>query len=215
MKDYKCFIFDLDGTLLDTSEGILCAVKEVFKRNGLPEYDDEFIKSFIGPPIEHTFGTLDIDKSKVKGLAEEFRDTYFKNHLYEARIFENIPKLLEKCKTQNVYLGVATNKRESYTKELLEKFGLSNLFDVIHGTDEKGVLTKTDIINTCLSDLNVKPEDALMIGDAWSDEKGAEGANVDFAAAMYGFGFTEKSVINCVYRCYDPIELLSFARSEK
>lgn len=207
MKKYASLIFDLDGTLLDTSSGILSAVKELFEARGLPLLPDDQMRSFIGPPIEHTFITLDMSPDVAKDLAKGFRNIYFEKKLFDAEVFPNVKDLLKVCKDKGISLGVATNKRENYTITLLEYFGLAEFFDVIHGTDEKGNLTKTDIINNCLKDMSVSSSDALMVGDAWSDEVGAKEARVDFAAAMYGFGFNENSKIECVFKCYDPMDL--------
>lgn len=206
---YKLLIFDLDGTVLDTSEGILEAIKEVFEERKIPLLSDEEMKSFIGPPIEHTFGRLlDLDNEAIKELAREFRDVYFTKHLYQAEVFGEIPELLVECRRRGVMTSVATNKREDQTLALLKKMGLYELFDVVHGTDKEGKLTKSDVINNCLNDLRINSDSALMVGDAWSDEIGAKKANVDFAAAMYGFGFNENSEIDCVFKCYSPKELI-------
>lgn len=205
---YKTLIFDLDGTLLDTSEGILATIKEVFLKKDIPLLPDETMKTFIGPPIEHTFGKLfNYDEKTIKGLANEFRDAYFERHLYEAKIFDGIPELLIACKERGVKTAVATNKRENQTFVLLKKVGLFDLFDVVHGTDKEGKLKKCDVIKNCLLDLEADERSSLMVGDAWSDEVGAKLANVDFAAAMYGFGFNEESAIECVFKCYSPLEL--------
>ena len=178
------------------------------KRN-IPYLSDDEMRSFIGPPIEHTFGKLlNYDEQTIKALAKEFRDAYFSTHLLEAEVFAEIPFLLQECKLRGVKTAVATNKRENQTVALLKAMGLFDLFDTVHGTDEHGKLKKSDVIRMCLCDLNAKKDDALMIGDAWSDEVGAQEAQVDFAAAMYGFGFTEDSEIKCVFKCNSPVELL-------
>ena len=206
---YKLFIFDLDGTVLDTSKGILSAIKKVFIKNGLPVFSDEEMKTYIGPPIEYTFKrNLSLTDEEIKKIAGEFRDEYFGKHLYEATSFDGMEELLISCKEKGITCAIATNKRENFSRELIEKFGLSKYFAVVRGTDPEGKLTKSDIISLCLQDLNVERKYALMIGDAHSDEKGAKEADVDFAAAMYGFGFNEKSEIECVARVYSPQELL-------
>ena len=93
-------------------------------------------------------------------------------------------------------LGVATYKREDQAIKLLEKMQIADFFDVIHGADSEGKMSKADVINKSLLDLDCIPEEAVMVGDSDNDAIGAETAGMHFIGVTYGYGFKCVSDVN-------------------
>ena len=191
MKRYKAVIFDVDGTLLDTSEGILTAVREAVEHMGREPLADDEWKKFIGPPVEWSFEELiGLKGDDNKEACRYFRDRYSNHHLFLAKPYEGIFDLLEYLKKNGYKIAVATYKKQDYTDKLMHHFGIDKYADVIYGSDYENKLLKSDIIKLCLDE--VSPDDyseALMVGDTKHDARGAEVIGASFAGVSFGFGF--------------------------
>lgn len=190
-------IFDLDGTLLDTTEGVLESAIFAAKKMGFEELDCETMLKFIGPPIQNSFiDHYQCNKESAQEAAEIFRE-YYKNHaLYKAKPYDGIYETLEKLKKNRKKIAVATYKREDYAIDILKHFRMDQFFDVIHGADNANVLKKSDIVQMCIKELAGDKRETVLIGDTQNDAIGAEQANVSFIAVTYGFGFKQGN-FNC------------------
>lgn len=190
MSKYKAVLFDLDGTILDTSEGIFMSVEEAAELLGLKKLPKDVIKTFIGPPIEWSFeDKYDIHGDDLKKAAATFRDRYSNHNLLHAKPYEGMFELFRKLRENGIGTAVATYKKQDYTMKLLKHFGVDEMVDVIYGSDYEGKLKKSDIIELCIRDLGVTKDEVLMVGDSKHDATGAEAIGVDFAGVSYGFGF--------------------------
>lgn len=190
---YKAVLFDLDGTLLDTGAGVIKSVQYVIENMQLPMLPPDELKKFVGPPIRakmrEVFHLTDADAGRAMDM---FRDHYGQGDIYVASIYDGIPTVLRTLRQKGLKTGVATYKREDQAKKLLAKFELDCLFDVIHGSDRDGILTKADVVSSCIRDLEVIPDEAVMIGDSDNDAIGAKQAGLHFIGVTYGFGFKKK-----------------------
>lgn len=190
---YKLIIFDLDGTLLDTSEGILSSVKYTITKFKKNELTDAVLKTFVGPPIQTSFlNTYNIDNIEADKMADEFRNHYKNYDLLKAKPYVYISKVLEILKQKGLKLAVATYKRQDYAETIIQYFGFTRYIDVICGSDFEGKLSKTDIIIEAIKKSNVENyKDVLMIGDTIFDANGASNVGIDFLGVTYGFGFKD------------------------
>lgn len=189
---YKYIIFDLDGTLLNTSDGIIKSIDNTIKEMGLPDISFEMKKSFIGPPISESLKRIyDISDKKAKVGHDIFRKIYENNYLYNASIYDGIIDLLELLKINDIYMAIATYKKEDHAKKIISHFKLDNYFKIIKGSDKGNNLTKVDIIKNCLIYSNISNSEILMIGDTESDYKATLKLDIDFLGVTYGFGFKE------------------------
>lgn len=190
---YQTVIFDLDGTLLDTSAGVIHAVDYIIAEFHLPVLSKEEKYSFIGPPVQKSFQThYACTEEQAWKLASAWRKAYKERFLLEAVPYKGIYDLLRYLRQKGIRTCVATNKREDYTLKMLEHFSFLPLFDFIVGSDMAGKRSKTDMIGLCLGRINVTdPAQALMVGDTTGDMTAAEEAGVDFLGVTYGFGFRE------------------------
>lgn len=211
---YPFAIFDVDGTLLDTTEGIGSSIRHVIETCGLPDIDDKTLATFIGPPVQDSFGRVfGYDKLRCDELASVFRDYYKSEALYLARPYEGIFDVLDALEREGVAIAVATYKRQDYAEDILRHFGFDRYSDVLHGADFEGRMRKVDIIAACLSDLEADASDAVMIGDSLHDAKGAYQVGTAFLGVSYGFGFTEKEGVvgyPSIGVARTPAEILSY-----
>jgi phosphoglycolate phosphatase len=186
----KNVIFDLDGTLLDTSKGIIESVEHTVKEMGFPVLSDEALRSFIGPPLRNSFmNTCGCTEELANDATKVFRAYYQAGAVLHAESYDGIVELCKFLKEKGVKLGVATNKPERFAVALIDNFGLTGYFTGVFGADETGSLSKTDLIKLCMKELDASETDTVLIGDTDNDAVGAKQAGVYFLAVSYGFGF--------------------------
>lgn len=188
---YNLVIFDLDGTLMDTSSGILMAVKDTIKEHGMPELSEEQIRTFIGPPIQWSFeAQYGISKEDAQRMADTFRALYSTKHLLGAVPYPGIYDLLKVLNERGMKSAIATYKREDYALRLLKHYHFDDYTDIMYGGDNDGTLKKHDIIQKCIDTVGVKNlNEVVMVGDTLHDSNGAKEQGVDFIGVSYGFGF--------------------------
>ncbi|MEG2542099.1 MAG: HAD hydrolase-like protein [Christensenellaceae bacterium] len=212
---YKAVLFDFDGTLIDSSPGILDCAKQTIIEMGAFMPDDETIKKFIGPPLSVSFINIcKMNETVAKIAVEKYREKYRATGMYEAEIYDGIKELLIELCDAGVVCAIASVKQEVIVRETILHFGLAKYFAAICGTSKgKPFSSKIEIVNDALERTNTSAEDAIMIGDSEYDAVGAQGANVDFCAAMWGFGFDgiqALSPFRCRYIAQDVESLKKF-----
>lgn len=197
---WDCVLFDLDGTLLDTSQGVLKSVEYTINKLNLNKISEEKLKTFIGPPIYESFRSeYNLDDNEVEKATEIFREIYKSKYLLEARPYDGIYDLLEELHKLGYKLAVATNKRHDYAMTLLKEFGFCELFDYICGSDYQNTMKKADIINKCLVELGVRDtKRAIIVGDTIHDYNGAQKTGIEFVGVGYGFGFHDPKDFYCL-----------------
>ncbi len=206
---YDLAIFDLDGTLLDTTEGILSSAKYTIKKMGLEALDDKALSGFIGPPIQDSFAeAYGLSGPILQDIATIFRNVYSTEYLLLARAYDGIFELFEELCHRGIRIAVATYKREDYALELLRHFGFDRYTDIMFGGDHENKLKKKDIIEKCITVSGVRDRSRIvMVGDTRHDAIGAKGMGVDFLGVSYGFGFknsddaAEYDAIGCADTC--------------
>lgn len=191
MNKYDLVIFDVDGTLLDTSEGILTAVRYTIDKFGFQMLSDEKISSFIGPPIQDSFAReYGLKGDILQEIATVFRDYYKKEALFKASPYEGIYEVFQNLEDRKIQSAAATYKREDCAVSLLKHFGFDKYTGNIHGGDHENKLKKTDIIDLCISESGISDKNRIvMVGDSCHDAAGAELSGVDFIGVTFGFGF--------------------------
>lgn len=194
---YSLVIFDLDGTIVDTSEGLVSSMKYIAEQRNLRKYEDNQLKFFIGPPIQITFADkFGLSVQEANEAAVDFRTHYKEIDLLKAKPYDGIFELFGELRKMNIITAIATNKREDYMMDLLRHYGIDKCIDIFNGTDMAQTLTKSDLIKKCISESGIKTQkEAVMVGDAIGDAKGAEEAGIDFVRAAYGFGFNSEKEI--------------------
>lgn len=194
---YKSILFDLDGTLLNTTIGVIEAVKITIEQLNLKMPSEEILATFVGPPMQNSFMKhFGMEADKALECANLFRANYKEYSLFSAELYPNVIDLLSSLKQNGFKVAVATYKSHDNAMAILEKFGIMKFCDFAMGSDLEGKLTKTDIVNECIKQLNSTKEETVLIGDSSADSKGALEAGIDFIGLTYGFGFKSKEDLN-------------------
>ncbi len=188
---FKAAVFDLDGTLLDTSAGVLSSVRYTITHFGLMMPREEQLKSFIGPPIQDSFAKMyGLDGDILQEIATVFRNRYKEKDLLKAVPYKGIYEVFETLIEYGIKPAIATYKRQDYATEILVHFGFDRYTNIMYGVDHENRLKKNDIIQKAMHDAGVEcPGDAVMVGDSDNDAVGAELLGVKFIGVTYGFGF--------------------------
>lgn len=211
-KKYNLVIFDLDGTLADTSMGIITSYKHTLVQMGRPEPTIEELRSCIGGSLLKMFvEKFHFSEEDAKKCVSIYRQKYAEQGIYEVELYKGMKQTLQALKQKGYKLAVATLKAEKLAKPLLKDLGVAEYFDLIHGVDDQDKLTKTDLINMCIEELAETTDTSVLVGDSINDLKGAELSNIDFIPATYGFGFKKNDdfVSHHVSNTIDnPLELL-------
>ncbi len=188
---YNTILFDLDGTLMNTSPGIFDTANYTMEQLGLPRVPEVQLRKFVGPPLAECFRVAcNLDESLIGQACDIYRVRYDSTGRFMASVYDGIFDVLDTLKGRGNKLGVSTLKLERLAKEVLEYFKLASYFDIIVGADAQGKRTKADIVDLSVAQLgNVPYESAVLVGDTPHDMIGAQTAGVDFLAVDYGFGF--------------------------
>ena len=192
-KKYDIVLFDLDGTLLDTSKGIYNCVRYTESKMNLEPIADSELHKFVGPPASESYKeSYNLSDEDIK-LAVYYHREYGKEKaIYEAEPYKDIELCLKELKKANYKLGVATLKLEEIAINILKHFNLAQYFDVICGLDSKSNFTKKDVINNARGAIGEGK--TILIGDTMYDLIGASEANIDFLPVLYGFGFFDQKL---------------------
>ena len=207
---YKAVVFDLDGTLLDTTSGVIYAVELTIKQLGLPRPADEVLKTFVGPPMQLSFEKhFGMEKERALECANLFRANYRDHSLLIAELYPGAMEVLAYLKDKGYKIALATNKSHDNAMAILKHFGVAEFCDFMMGSDLAGKLKKADIIQKALDAIGVDAEDAVYVGDSIFDYEGAQKVGMDFIGVTYGFGFREgESYDFPTYDKLDAIEIV-------
>ena len=187
----KTILFDLDGTLTDSGEGIIKSSAMVLEKYGLPVPSYEEMRVFVGPPLHETFHKFGVPKEKCDDAVELYRVRYNTVGLFENFPYPGIRELLEALKAQGHRLFVATSKPEEMSVRILEHFDLAKYFEIIAGaTLDRSRLEKSDVIAYLLQQAG-SVENCIMIGDTVFDVVGAAAHKIPTIGVAWGYGKVE------------------------
>ena len=129
----KAVLFDLDGTLTDSGEGIMNCARLALSHYGIEVADESSLRVFVGPPLAETFLKIGVPAEEIDHAIEIYRSRYIPIGKYENKPYPGIRELLEKLKAEGHRLYVATSKPETTSVDILEHFDLAKYFDIIAG----------------------------------------------------------------------------------
>ncbi len=207
----KAVLFDLDGTLLDTTGGVMDAVRRTVEQLGLELLEEETLRKFVGPPMQLSFEVhYGMNPEEALKSANLFRDNYKKYSLFEAELYPGVLELLGFLKEKGVHIAVATNKSHDNAVQILKKFGIDLYCECMLGSDLGGKLKKADIIEECIRRMDIDRACAVYVGDSSFDSDGARQAGLDFIGVTYGFGFRNVKEVEAVgaVACCDSVAAL-------
>ena len=193
---YRAILFDLDGTLTASAEGITKSVRYALHKLGIDEPDLHKLEAFVGPPLLDQFmEAYGLDEAAAWQAVGYYRERYAQQGIYENQPYEGIRELLQELKARGYILGVASSKPIVYVRQILEHFKLASFFTVIEGSQMDGSrTTKGEVIQEALRGLKMEGqrEQVVMVGDRKHDILGARDAGIDCVAVAYGYGSTQE-----------------------
>lgn len=198
MSKFDYVIFDFDGTVADTGEGILKSLAYSFEQMGdtVPEMSE--LKRFIGPPVYYSFTHFyGISESDVGEYIKKYRERYKREGIYECELYEGMLPLIDCLHKKGVKIGIASSKPEHLIYSVADFLGITELFDAIVGVqvDDSNHSTKAGLILEAMEKLGAEDKNrVLMVGDRLFDIDGAKGAGVPSCGALWGYGSKEEFI---------------------
>ena len=188
----KTYLFDLDGTLTDSGEGIINCTALALEKLGLPVPDREALRVVVGPPLRDSFLRFGVKPEDVEEAIAIYRSRYVPIGMFENTPYPGIKALLSALKLQGHRLIVATAKPESMAVPILEKFELAPYFELICGaTMDDSRDSKDKVIAYVMEKLGTN-ENTVMIGDTAHDVKGAAAHGIPTIGVSWGYGTVEE-----------------------
>lgn len=206
MHKYKLAIFDFDGTIADTSEGIFNSIRYTQKMMGLPGITTEQMYSHVGPPIEESykrnFGLVGEELKRAISFHKEYA---VRQGYRELRLYDGIIETLARLRDSGYKTAVATLKAQDTADKILDCFKIRGSFDFVAGA--VGSSSKSELVLKCIEKLGCSKAETVLTGDSEYDAIGALNAQVDFIAVTYGFGFKAESDVG-----YDHVSVCGFPK---
>lgn len=189
---WNTVLFDLDGTVTDSGEGITRCVQYALKKGFQIDADLNDLRSFVGPPLKEQFMRYAHLDSEGGDLAVKlYRERYEKTGIYENRLYPGIRTLLAQLKQEHFRIGLSSSKPRLYCVQILRYFGIEQYFDVIEGAEMDGRRTdKAEVVREALRKLGMenRKENVVLVGDRSYDIIGAEHEGISSIGVTYGYG---------------------------
>ncbi len=181
-------IFDLDGTLTDSANGIVSSFRHALGEIGAEVPVGDLARLVVGPPMHDTLRAMGLGERADEAIVA-YRADYTTRGWAMNSLFEGIADLLDDLRAAGVRLAVATSKAEPTARRIIEHFGLDHHFEVVAGASLDGVrASKADVVAHALTQLGPLPERVLMVGDRSHDVEGASAHGIDTVIVQWGYG---------------------------
>lgn len=199
---YNTILFDLDGTIIDSSAGIIDSLKYTLDKSGIKNIDKSELNFFIGPPLELTLKEkFDMSLDEAEEFINTFRVHYTEYNIYSFSVYPAMQNLLEELKKLNCKIAIATYKKEHLAKRIIKHANLEKYFEIIAGCPIDKTIGKNMIVSNCIQYMNADKKRTILIGDSKHDGLAALSNNIKFVSVLYGFGFkNEKDSLD-----YNPV----------
>ncbi|MBP5772693.1 MAG: HAD hydrolase-like protein [Eubacterium sp.] len=210
MSKYKYIIFDLDGTLSDSKEGITKSVQYALEKVGIIEENLDNLNHFVGPPmVEEYMKTYGMSKEKAFETLDYYRERYVPTGIYETKLYPGIKEILEAVKQKGLKIGMATSKPEGMAKDVAKYLEIFDYFDIICGADLHGpIQSKASVLNKLFETSTFTKEESVLIGDTKFDVEGADEIGIDCLGVTWGTGTREEILESGAIEVFDDYQSL-------
>lgn len=188
-------LFDLDGTLADSSDGIVRSIAHALAELGhvVPTVDE--LQVCVGPDIRLSFARLleTEDRNAVERALGIYRARYAESGVFESAVFEGVPEMLAELRSRRLRLFVATSKPKPFAEKLVGHLGLGHAFEAVHGPDLQGYRSsKPELLGHLVESHALVPRETVVVGDRGHDVEGARAVGLRSVAVTYGYGTREE-----------------------
>lgn len=203
MKKYDVILFDLDGTLTDSSPGIMNSIVYALKKYNISVENTDDLRKFLGPPLHESFRDFyGFDDEKSMEAVGFYREYFSTKGLLENEVYSGIREMLEDLKENGKRLILATSKPQPFTDRIMEHFDLAKYFEFIAGSNMDGTRSKkAEVIAYALESCGIMGKsNVVMVGDREHDIIGAKTVGIDSIGVEYGYGdYDELSDASATY----------------
>lgn len=204
----KSILFDLDGTLTDSGEGIMKSAVYALAHYGIEAPSEAELRTFVGPPLTESFARFGVPQDQLVKAVEIYRSRYIPIGRFENTPYPGIRQLLEKLKADGHRLYVATSKPEWMSIEILEHFDLAKYFDMICGASTDFSRNSKEAVIAHLLESCGAQENPIMVGDTAYDVIGAKEHGIPAIGVDWGYGLNEDmEIAGAVAIAYTVAEL--------
>ena len=215
---WKRIIFDFDGTLFDTGDGIVHGVRLALERYGFPAGSDKELHKYIGPPLIPAFMQFcGMTEEQARAVKEVYRAYYTEKGVFECKPIEGAEKCLQTLRAAGCTLAIATCKPLHFARQILERYGFVKYFSAICGAEADAHAEKAEILSEALSEIGFPDgESCVMIGDRKYDILGAKTCGIPCIALDTGFaeeGEYQKAGALCIVKNYEELTKLLFSEN--
>jgi HAD superfamily hydrolase (TIGR01509 family) len=182
---FPVYLFDVDGTIMDSAGDINGAIQEVLRAHGRSDVSETFLRRYIGRPLLDVFLDLDFERQAIEPMIAEYRRIYLARKHSSTAVFPGVEEALRRLGGRK---ATATTKNTASTRAVLEPLGLLAHFDHVQGTDGFPAKPEPDVVLASLQVFGARPEECLLVGDAPADMEAGRRAGVRTCAARYGYG---------------------------
>lgn len=207
----KAILWDLDGTIINSEEGITKCVQYALRAQGIDEPDLKKLLCFIGPPLDPVF------REKYGMTADEawqsvvkYRERFDAEGIFECQLYDGVKDVIIDMKRKGYLLALASSKPETACKRILEHFGLTPYFDEVVGSTLDGsISTKQQVLEELgrrMSSLCIGKDEMCLIGDTKYDAAGAKAYGIRCIGVSYGFGTRDEMLAAGAEAVFDKIE---------
>ena len=184
-------IFDLDGTLTDSAEGIVASFRHALAAIGAEAPDGDLADRIVGPPMHSTLAAMGLGARADEAIAA-YRSDYSERGWAMNALYDGVAELLGDLRSAGVRLAVATSKAEPTARRILDHFALAQHFEVIAGASLDGSrATKAEVLGHALNQLQPLPDGIVMVGDRAHDVQGAAAHGIATIVVGWGYGRTD------------------------
>ena len=206
----KAILFDLDGTIINSEEGITKCVQYALKSFGIEEPDLKKLLCFIGPPLDPVFREkYGFDEKQAWEAVVKYRERFDVKGIFECELYDGVADAIKKLKEEGYVIALASSKPEGACKRIIEHFSLTPYFDMIVGSTLDGsISTKQEVLEELgrrMKHMDIAKEEMCLIGDTHYDVNGANQFGTRCIGVTYGFGTREQLENAGAYRVCDTI----------
>ncbi len=186
---YKNILFDLDGTLTDSGEGIMNSGRYALEQLKISVPDIQNLRKMVGPPLGTSFALFGVPEEQIEEAISLYRDHYNnRGGKYQNKVYPGIEGMLGALQSLGYHLYVATSKPEALAREILERFRLDSYFEYMAGaTYDHSRESKGDVLKYLLERIG-SPEETVMVGDTHFDVTGAHERGIPCIGVTWGYG---------------------------
>lgn len=217
----KAILFDLDGTIINSEEGITKCVQYALKAYGVDEPDLKKLLCFIGPPLDPVFRErYGMTEKEAFQAVQKYRERFDQKGIFECSLYEGVAEVIRSFKEKGYVLALASSKPEPACRRILEHFHLLPCFDEVVGSTLDGTIsTKQEVLEELgrrMEHMHISKDEMCLIGDTKYDAAGAVKFGIRCIGVTYGFGTREELTAAGAAVVFDRIEEVeSYIEEEK